>query len=747
VTITNRVSLKSVMAGVTPIADVPDAPTIGAATNVGTSRAFNNGSATVAYTAAPTGGTATTFTATSTPGSFTGTGTSPITVTGLQSATSYTFTVTPTNSTATGPASAASSSITATTVPATMSAPTPTNVGTSRAFNNGAASVAFTAPATGGSAISSYTVTSSPGGFTASGASSPLTVTGLASATAYTYTITATNANGTSTASSASASVTSTTVPAAPTIGTATDGGTGTTVSVPFTAGATGGSAITTYTATSSPGSITGTRASSPITVSGLTAGTAYTFTVTATNANGVSAASSASNSVTPSIPGWMSLIYTSSFFPNFNSNKISADSSGNSYRGGTVNGVGFLVKRASSGSISFQRQYTSSNGGSISTSNLHNDSSGNLYWVGQSNITNFPTRPGASVTKLDSSGAIQWQKLLSSNSSRSNDYFFGVCTDSSGNVYATGGLRNTSVTAQYSYMTAKYNSSGVLQWYSSLLPGISGDTATTGNSVAVDSSGNVYSGGVMQLPSQSTSGQAYLIKYNSSGTVQWQKSYWGNTGSSFTSNIKTIAVDSSANIYTTGELQLSTSPTNYPAYVAKFNTSGTRQWDTRVYSTSNSGTGYGLVLDSSGNVYVAGQVQRASSSNYDGFLIKFNSAGTVQWQRTFSSTYSTYIYGLAIDETNSTLFVSGQSRYTDNSDTYRFEHKVPLDGSKTGTYNINGLASQTYAASSLTINATSAISETAPTTSSGTTATDEVNVLTGATLSSPTFYADQVTM
>jgi len=302
VTITNRVSLKSVMAGVTPINDVPDAPTIGAATNVGTSRAFNNGSATVAYTARATGGPVTTFTATSTPGSFTGTGTSPITVTGLQSATSYTFTVSAANANGTQ-TSAATSSITATTVPATMSAPTPTNVGTSRAFNNGAASVAFTAPATGGSNITGYTVTSSPSGFTGTGSSSPITVTGLASATAYTYTITATNANGTSTASSASASVTSTTVPQAPTIGTATDGGTGTTVSVPFTAGATGGSAITGYTVTSSPGSITGTGASSPITVSGLTTGTAYTFTVTATNANGTSTASSASNSVTPAIP------------------------------------------------------------------------------------------------------------------------------------------------------------------------------------------------------------------------------------------------------------------------------------------------------------------------------------------------------------------------------------------------------------------------------------------------------------
>lgn len=186
------------------------------------------------------------------------------------------------------------------TVPTSVSA---SNSGSGRAFNNGAASVSFTAPSTSKLPVTSYTVTSSPGSFTASGASSPLTVTGLQSNTAYTYTVTATSAAGTSSASSASASVTATTVPQAPTIGTAIDGGTGTTVSVPFTANATGGSAITGYTVTSSPGSLTGTGASSPITVSGLTTGTSYTFTVTATNANGTSTASSASNSIAPIQP------------------------------------------------------------------------------------------------------------------------------------------------------------------------------------------------------------------------------------------------------------------------------------------------------------------------------------------------------------------------------------------------------------------------------------------------------------
>lgn len=174
---------------------------------------------------------------------------------------------------------------------------TGTDVGTSRAYNNGAISVAFT-PAASGAAATSFTVTSSPGSFTATGASSPIIVTGLGSNTAYTFTVTGTNAAGTGVASSASASVTATTVPQAPTIGAATATG-GTTATVAFTGGATGGAAVSTYTATSSPSSITGTSATSPITVSGLAGNTSYTFTVTATNANGTSTASGASGSIT----------------------------------------------------------------------------------------------------------------------------------------------------------------------------------------------------------------------------------------------------------------------------------------------------------------------------------------------------------------------------------------------------------------------------------------------------------------
>ena len=222
-------------------------------------------------------------------------GGSPITVGGLSNGTTYSCTVAATNNAGTGPPSSAMS-----VTPGTVAgAPTIT----SAVAGNTQATISFTPPASnGGSNITSYGVTCNPGSVAASGAGSPITVTGLTNATVYSCSVVAFNAFGPG-AASAPVSVTPAGVPSAPVIGSATAGNT--VASIAFSPPASnGGSAITGFTAICNPGNISAPGGASPISVTGLTNGTVYRCSVTASNAVGTGAASATVNVVPATVPG-----------------------------------------------------------------------------------------------------------------------------------------------------------------------------------------------------------------------------------------------------------------------------------------------------------------------------------------------------------------------------------------------------------------------------------------------------------
>jgi uncharacterized repeat protein (TIGR02543 family) len=277
---------------VTP-ATTPSAPTI-------TSATVSGGAATISFNAPlSNGGSAITgYVVISSPSGLTASGsTSPIVVPGLVTGQPYQFTVYAVNSVGNGD--------TATLSPVLVSALKPTApLNVTAVAGNETATVSFGTPASnGGSAITSYTVTASPGGETKTVTSSPATFTGLTIGQAYTFTVTATNAIGTSVSSSASAPVTPTAPPSAPLHVTAVASSGAATISFD-TPTSTGGTPITGYIVIPSPTPVGGptsfTTSGSPLVISGLTNGTAYTFTVKAVNAAGTSPASASSSAVTP---------------------------------------------------------------------------------------------------------------------------------------------------------------------------------------------------------------------------------------------------------------------------------------------------------------------------------------------------------------------------------------------------------------------------------------------------------------
>jgi uncharacterized delta-60 repeat protein len=146
--------------------------------------------------------------------------------------------------------------------------------------------------------------------------------------------------------------------------------------------------------------------------------------------------------------------------------------------------------------------------------------------------------------------------------------------------------------------------------------------------------------------------------KYNTSGVIQWQRSLT-STGNSVRGDA--VAVDSSGNAYFTGFIQIPSSGNIY-AQIAKYNSSGTIQWQKRLGSSANTTRASGAAIDSSGNLYICGPGSITGTEG-DFLIAKYDAnSGAVIWQRTLGDTTNSQFGTSIVVDSFDNVYIAGYS-------------------------------------------------------------------------------------
>lgn len=211
-----------------------------------------------------------------------------------------------------------------------------------------------------------------------------------------------------------------------------------------------------------------------------------------------------------------------------------------------------------------------------------------------------------------------------------------------------------------------------------------------SGSACSTDASGNIYLGGATLSSYSIASGghqnnyggvlyDAFLVKFNSNGVRQWA-TYYGGTDDD---RGNSCAIDFSGNVYLAGETksasgiasgghQNALASSNYDSFLVKFDSDGIRQWATYYGGTGND-NGYSCSIDLSGNIYMAGETTSLSDiasggyqnvfagGSYDAFLVKFDSTGTRQWATYCGGTGDDYGQGCSTDASGN-IYLTGET-------------------------------------------------------------------------------------
>lgn len=364
----------------------------------------------------------------------------------------------------------------------------------------------------------------------------------------------------------------------------------------------------------------------------------------------------------------------------------IAIDSSGNSYICGYGNGpgnigAGFLAKIDPYGTKLWQKWYQVSGYETYFQSMKSNGA--DLFLVGAVYISGIAKRLHM---KINTNGEIQWQRVVGDGvTSNTQFHTKSLALDPFGNTVSVAGFG--SAPSKY-YMTTRFNTTGDnFNTYRNLTHGSNGYF----DNVKIDGSNqNNYFYGDYASSGSFPEAYGLITKLNETYSQIWSI-YYNNDSNRYSSVVGMSADNSYAYAAGYQGSDSGVSPYTVIAFLSKIDgASGSIAW-TRALD----GALWRSVIHSptSGNVYVVGN----DYPNYAVLIAKYNSSGTLLWQRTMTGVSTGYNGEIQLDSSENLYIPVGSISVGGSANSCVGVLKLPGDGSLTGTY-----GDLIYAASSL---------------------------------------------
>jgi hypothetical protein len=280
-------------------------------------------------------------------------------------------------------------------------------------------------------------------------------------------------------------------------------------------------------------------------------------------------------------------------------------------------------------------------------------DSHCNVYVTGESHGSQTPYDMDYATIKYYPDGDTAWVRRYDSGPGENTDWPYAIAVDSSGNVYVTGASYGSGT--HYDYATIKYYLNGSIAWTKRYNG--QGNSDDYAYSIVVDTSGNVYVTG--ESYGSGTSSDYATIKYYPNGDTAWIRRYDGSA--KLVDEAHAIAVDSYGNVYVTGSSAGSGTGEDYTTI--KYLPNGDTAWVRRYNGPANSDDGAnGIAVDGIGNVYVTGS-STGSGTGTDYATVKYLPNGDTAWVMRYNGAGNgvDYAYPIAIDDSGN-VYVTGWS-------------------------------------------------------------------------------------